>query len=231
MAEPPTFSEFFFFGLLRQAGWPHNDGVLTKDATVDPRLVDEVFQGLAQIGIVLGAGRPALGAQLLADIFRVRDWSAQPLGKLLGELDPSNRIAGAPTALPWETIVRLRLAQEPDITKPEVMPWEMLEDRSFRVRLHLACAEGLIWGLLHPGAAEAAINRHGAELSKNAPTLERAGVEFDAGSSPPNMERAVAAAEDMVNSYETKCRQLIPLPDALRRSPELAGLLADTDGA
>ena len=83
----------------------------------------------------------------------------------------------------------------------------------------------------NPGDAEAAINRHGAELSKNAPTLERAGVEFDAGSSPPNMERAVAAAEDMVNSYETKCRQLIPLPDALRRSPELAKLLDETGGA
>jgi hypothetical protein len=235
MVEPPTFPEFFFFGMLRAANWPRNAGFMKKKAVVDPRIVDQLRDGLAQIGVTLGAGRPALGAQLLADIFRDRDWLAWSFSELLSDLDPSDRVAEAPTKLPWEAISqkhgwRLRLAQEPDITKPELMPWDGL-DAEFRAQLGFACAEGLIWGLLHPAEAVDAINRHSAELSKNMPMLIRAGLGVDPGFSPPNMEQSVSDAEEMVNSYQAECRQLVPLPATLRQSPELLRRLgADGSG-
>ena len=85
----PTFPDFLFFGMLREANWPRKTGTFKKTEAVDPRFVDFLMVRVAEMSVTLGAGSPKLAAQLLADIFRDRDWEDQPLGDLLHDLDPS----------------------------------------------------------------------------------------------------------------------------------------------
>lgn len=217
----PTFPDFLFFGMLREANWPRKTGTFKKTEAVDPRFVDFLMVRVAEMSVTLGAGSPKLAAQLLADIFRDRDWEDQPLGDLLHDLDPSPRVAAAPGQRPWNSIVTLRLAQQPDITKPELMPWEVLTRPQFLVQLQITCAQGLIWGLLHPEEGLAAIAKQNATLNERLPIFKNAGLKIDDQFSVPAVADAIANIEQFIDAYQQEQRPLIPLPAALAQSPQI----------
>ena len=212
--EPQTFPDFFVFGMLKSMKWPRKVGLLKKHDVVDPMVVEVLCVQLAELGVTLGAGRPAVAAQLLADLFRERDWAEKPLSELLGVLDPSQRVDANSTNLPWESISTLRF-------KPASMPWELLANREFRGSVAWLCAEGLVWGLLHPSEAVNAINQHNARVNARVPEYRRAGLALDPGFVAPSAEGAFATAEEMVTAYQEECRRLVPLPVALAGSPEI----------
>ena len=221
MPEPLTFPDFFLFGMLRSMKWPRKTGLLVKKETVDPRIVDNVRFQLCQLGVTLGAGRPRLAAQLLADVLFHRDWAKEPFGELLADLnlDPD------PNGLPWESIVAARLAKTPDLRVSESVPWAWLERRELRAIRHMEFAAGLVWGLLHPSETIVLLDRLSAEGEEDVPRARRAGLHLDDGFSVPNAEESFQHAEEMVVSYQEECRPLVSLPTALADSPEISARL------
>jgi len=225
MAEQPDFPVYFLYGLLRSANWPRRVGMIAKKEVVDPRVVDTARVGLAELGVGLGAGSPALAARLLADIFRDRDWNTQPLSELLPEMDPSALVASQPAKLPWQALVQTPMAQEPDVTKEEYMPWDLLADRSFRLDLYYTLARGLMWGILHPNEANAAYEGHARGLRQRLPMIRHAGLVLDPGFSPPTLPEWIDGHETIVLAYEKERRRLVALPAALAQAEPIAARL------
>lgn len=224
--EAMSFPDFFLYGMLRNMKWPRKAGFLKKEV-VDPRIVDQLRLQLCELGASLGAGRPTLGARLLADILLNRDWAAQPLSDLLVDLEPSfsRAVADGPPARPWESIVGARLGKDPDWRRSETMPWEWLDRKELRAFRHMECVAGLVWGLLHPAETIEAINQRSSNLNEEMPVMRRAGMSLDEGYSAPNAEQAFQQCEEMVASYEEECRSLVSLPAALALSPEIRARL------
>lgn len=225
MSEPPPFPDFFVNGMLRAENWPREIGRFKKKWVVDAQIVDSMCFQLAQLGVTLGATRPRLALQLLADIFRTRDWEKKPLSALLVDLDPSARISAAPAQKPWHSIVTLRLAEYGASMGEQLIPWELLAHENYRAELSISCAAGLVWGLIHPSEATEAIDRESARLNQDLPRWKQAGLAVDPGYEVPNVWQAGINAEDMLTSYQVECRPLIPLPSALAASPEIAARL------
>ncbi|MSQ41974.1 MAG: hypothetical protein EXR65_02930 [Dehalococcoidia bacterium] len=85
------FAIWFYFGVLASWKWPRKTGLMRRQV-VDARAADAVATQLMQYGRAIGMSDPALGAQLIADAFRDRDWVA-PLEDL-AELFERQHAAG-----------------------------------------------------------------------------------------------------------------------------------------
>src|SRR6478736_1164029 len=68
-----TFAFYFTTQLLREAGWPRKL-VRFKGEGYDTTVVDFAFAQSIDWGAALGARRPRIALQMIAEIFRDRDW-------------------------------------------------------------------------------------------------------------------------------------------------------------
>ena len=65
---------FYFVGsFLREAGWPRRRGMF-RGESYDTAIVDAVIDQMIDWAAALGAGRPRLALQVIAEMFRDRDW-------------------------------------------------------------------------------------------------------------------------------------------------------------
>jgi hypothetical protein len=225
----PTFPEFFLFGMLRAAKWPRQAGLLKKTLVVDPRIVDHLRVQLVEIGVALGAGRPRLAAQLLADILGNQDWDAEPFSELSTNLSSElgwSGLSASSSVLPWECMVRTHLSAEPNVSKPETLRWDWLDKTEVRVLFHVECVAGLVWGLLNPIAAIEAFRVRLAQVERLAPAMGQTNLNIDTKSLAMTPEAWFQQSEDMVHAYQEECRLLPAVPAALASSPELAARLA-----
>src|SRR5689334_6584825 len=67
------FGFYFVSGLLQEAGWPRRKGVFNK-AVLDTAILDATIDQMIDWAASLGAGRPMLALQAIAEMFRDRDW-------------------------------------------------------------------------------------------------------------------------------------------------------------
>jgi dGTPase len=63
-----TFGCFFVTGLLREAGWPRPQGLLRKEV-IDTMILDSAIDQMIDWSAAIGAGRPRLGLQVIAEMF------------------------------------------------------------------------------------------------------------------------------------------------------------------
>jgi hypothetical protein len=67
------FAFYFTTQLLREGGWPRKLGRF-KGEGYDTTVVDAAFAQSIDWGAALGAGRPRIALQMIAEMFRDRDW-------------------------------------------------------------------------------------------------------------------------------------------------------------
>ena len=66
---------FYFVGtLLRESGWPRKQGLFKKEV-IDTNILDSTIDQMVDWAAALGAGRPGLALQIIAEMFRDRDWA------------------------------------------------------------------------------------------------------------------------------------------------------------
>ena len=67
------FALYFATQLLREVGWPRKLGMF-KGEGYDAVVADAVLAQSIDWGAAIGAGRPRVALQMIAEMFRDRDW-------------------------------------------------------------------------------------------------------------------------------------------------------------
>lgn len=217
---PPLLAWAFAKRLLHEAGWPRKLGRF-KGEGYDMRMVDLAIAEAMTWGAALGAERPSLALQMIAEMYDDRDWEGEdaPNVKVYVEELREN------TESPWNTAASPQEAVH-------LQPWadigaalsvEQFDRRDFRVTLDTLLFRALTWGLEHPDRLEAWYSAQKAGDESVLPLATEAGVELDGGL--PSLAEFVEAGEQVIRDYEQfgKKSELAPVPPRLLADAEALG--------
>lgn len=100
------FPAYWLFALLNYMGWPRTIGLIVRKKVVNSFILWSSLVALVRAGIALGALRPKIAVNLLADQLTKRDWSTQSVIDFWMLFDPSERVAKNSDKPPEEVIAR-----------------------------------------------------------------------------------------------------------------------------
>jgi hypothetical protein len=171
---------------------------LFRRNVVETIILDAAVGQMVDWAAALGAGRPKLALQVLAEMFRDRDWSndsAPSIQKFIEELRAkSNEWAGAQTIAPRE-IIRptkfTKLGKTIDASK--------LEDSKLRAAFEYLCLQGLLWGIANPKTFGMWYSTYVEDVRGNREHARVAGLDIE---EPENLSDFFATAEQIVLNYE-----------------------------
>lgn len=208
---------YFVHNLLREAGWPRKQGLFGGES-YDPSMVDMATVQMIDWAAAVAAGRPERGLQMIAEIFRDRDWSADDAPKITVFLDEVRDKWGQAGTGPSDDIEHAEFAKN----------WKSMSVKDFtdaRIRniLEQLCLDALLWGLDRPAAFADWYKRKGERHAQMAPLQERAGLQVDA---PPPLDQFFADCAEVLNGYEAEVGSLPAIPERLLNDARSVGRIA-----
>lgn len=205
-------------GMLESMGWPRKAGFLGRKAVVNTAILDQAAHQVVQIGVGLGAGRPAVAVRVLSDAFGARDWSTANATELIDELDLNQLIQGHANQRPWKTISPPSVAE---MGKTSI-PWEWLGEPEIAIQYAGVFVQGIIWGLLYPAEAEKALDSDRVDYEQRAPEWQKAGLEIESQYMWQTNEDFYKYCEEVVNNFESERRPLVTSAAELQAEPRVA---------
>lgn len=204
---------------LNSMGWPRAKGLLRKVSYVPTQLVDlSVGQGL-QACMGLGAGRPEIGARVIADVFGDNPWTSESTAGLLEALSEGDEdIARHPDLSPW-TAILARNAMTPFMTEIE---WEKLDQQEVAIIWGVLSAKAALWGLSHEDRVSTALEADKRHYEETAPRAVRYGLAVPTEAPWQSPDDFYEACEEMVKAFESERPALAAIPKALRDAPAIA---------
>jgi hypothetical protein len=205
------FAFYFAQQLLSEAGWPRKLGIL-KGEGYDAAMVDAAFAESINWGAALGAERPPLALQMMAEIHQ-GDWEGDDAPNL-------KHLVESLRGTPWGTAASPREAvPPPEFAKGmKTLSVEQFLDRRTATAMEPHMFHALLWGLTYPDRFEAWYSSEVAHNESMLPEMRKAGLEVD---EPASLPQFVEYSEEIVRDYE---REIGPLPSIPPR------LLADAKG-
>lgn len=200
---------FYFVGsLLREAGWPRKQG-LFKGEGYDTLIADAAIDQMVNWAASLGAGRPNLALQIIAEIFRDRSWDNDDAPEI--EMFVNGARAswdGTPDASPREVVqpIQLRKAFGASISTKD------FQDSRLQVALEQNVLEALLWGLANPDRFETWYA--GAAQHHESSLRFKRSIGLDVGALPA-LEDFFRLSEEIVRNYEREVGPLPLVPDRL----------------
>jgi hypothetical protein len=189
---------YFIVSTLKAMGWPRKNGLFARSGVAGDALRG-AWRGMVQASMGLGAGRPSLACRLLTKLFTRRDWTRESGDDLISALDPAKYLAPQTDSLPWDEVVQKYL----DVT-PDFIPWSQVTAEEIVNIWIPQCAAGLIYGLAHPSAVGAALERDRATYASNAPELIKYGLNIPPTPPFPDNESFFQWAEQTVHAHEAR---------------------------
>ena len=197
------FGCYFFTSLLHEMGWPRKQGLFRR-AAIDTTVADLAIDQMVNWAASLGAGRPALALQIIAEMFRDRNWDGDDAPQIDGVIKGSRESRDkVPHASPLEYVQPVRLAKHFGAV---ISPKRLLQNSEMLIALEQYVLEAMIWGLADPKRfavwyADAA-QRHASKLG----LYQSSGLAVDA---MPALGEFFDVSEQIVRNYE---RDVAPLP-------------------
>jgi len=214
------FGFHFVTGLLQEVGWPRRKGLFNGTAVIDTTILDSAIDQMVDWAAALGAGRPTLALQIVAEAFRDREMqNFERRGiKILIE-------GGRTENERW----RVTEAIAPhDIARPIEFRFAdngpTIDVRGFkenRLSLELWFLEGLLWGIDNPRAFETWYQLHYEEQIKMLPLMRKAGV---AVVEPLDLPHFLADSEEILRNYEREFGPLPAVPESLLADARALGV-------
>jgi hypothetical protein len=208
------FAQYFAIQLLGHMGWPRKLGRF-KGEGYETAIADLAIAQSIDWGASIGAGHPRIALQMIAEMFRDRDWDGDdpPNVKVFveGVRQQPTWTAGSPR----EAVRPLQL--ETSWPKSTITV-EEFQDRRLGAPMEQLLLHALLWGLSEPDRFEAWYAAHGAEHEAGLPLAQRAGLDMEA---LPSLAQSYENSAEIVRDYE---RDIAPLPLSIP-----ARLLADAE--
>lgn len=149
--EASTMSIFGFFlvtSLLREAGWPRKQGIFWAEA-YDTAIADSAIDQMVDWGAAIGAGRPRLALQMIAEMLRDRDWESADAPDIKVFID-SVQGSWSAALSPRDAVQPIRLAEH----FGRSIGLKDFKDSRLRAALEQHLLEALLWGLSNPNRFE-----------------------------------------------------------------------------
>lgn len=213
------FQSWFVADQLKSMGWPKTDGTLAAEQYVETRLVDLSVERTIMVSVGLGAGRPQLGAALLADTFENNSWTAESTAELLQTLrGGGSRVEGNPELLPWTALY----ASQRMRPFGNEMPWQELDNPKLLSIWAIMSACGVFWGLTHEEEMPLIFAKDKEEYERTAATAVAAGGTESDEYPWSTVEAFYEACEEQAERFQVERQPLLEIPDELRKAPEIA---------
>ncbi len=205
------FAFYFAGNLLREAGWPRKLGMF-KGEGYDATIVDLAWGQSMDWGAALGAGRPRLALQMIAEIYRGVDWESDdaPDFKVFVERAQEGPLSAA--ASPQQAVQLPQFAE-----RMSTISLKQFTDPQARSTMDQRLQYALFWGLSYPDRFEAWYASRVADYESQLPLYQRMGLEID---ELPSLQQFYEDSEQILRDFE---RDLAPLPSIPSR------LLADAE--
>ena len=204
---------------LNNMGWPKAKGLFRKVYHVPTLVVDlTVEQGL-QFCMGLGAGRPELGARVIADAFLNNPWTPESTTALLGKLSGADEDVARNRGLsPWKAI----LAEHTMTPFGTEIEWEKLGRQEIQMIWTILSARAALWGLSHEDEFSAAFEAQKSQYEETAPEAARHGLAVPMEAPWQSLDDFYQSCEEIVCSFESQRPPLSAIPKALRDAPAIA---------
>jgi hypothetical protein len=214
---PPLLAWAFARRLLHEAGWPRKLG-LFKGEGFDTTMVDVAFAQANELGAALGAERPSLALQMIAEMYDDRDWEGGDAPDLKVHVEELRKLAWGTAASPQEAAPLPAFA-----AAGAALTVEQFDRREFRRTMEQPFLNAILWGLEHPDRFEAWFTAEKAEDDSMLPLARKAGLGVD--DELPSLSEFVAIGEELVRGYEQfgKESQLSPVPPRLLADAKALG--------
>ncbi len=206
------FAWYFASQLLSKLGWPRKLGRF-KGQAYDAVMVDMAFAQSMDCAAGLGAGRPRLALQLLADIHQ-GGWE-----------DDAPDIVGMGRRLKdkWSATTSPREAYSlPNFAADmSAISVEQFNSQQSMVFMEPNTWHALVWGLINPGSFEAWYESQMADFESSAPEAISARLEID--ETMPSLQEFYENSEQIVRDYERDVGPLPSIPPRLLADAEALG--------
>lgn len=228
------FGFYFVTGLLREAGWPRRKGFFDSTAVIDIIILDGAIDQMVDWAAVLGAGRPTLALQTIAEVFRDRDWSGddRPNIKAFIESARADKESWRATGgfAPHDVVQRTRFAGDgyhqaaegilKTGTKWKAPTMPVKEFKELRLPLEHWFLEGVLWGLANPEAFETWYQTDYHDKMTGLPQMREAGLAVDP---LPDLPECLANSEEILRNYERDIGPLPAVPESLLADAQALG--------
>jgi hypothetical protein len=215
---------YFFTSLLHETGWPRKQGLFRR-LVVDTTVVDVTIDQMITWGASLGAGRPALALQIIANMFRNRNWDGDDAPQIEVVINSCRKPRDeAPHASPQEYVQPVRYAKHFGAT---ISAKRLLKKSEWTLAWEQYVLEALIWGLADPNRfavwyADKA-QRHASKLG----LYQRSGLAVDA---MPALGEFFDECEQIVRGYEREVGSLPKIPAKLLSDARALGINVNETG-
>lgn len=194
-------------------GWPRKRG-LFRQPCIDTTILDSSVDGMIDWAASIGAGRPHLALQVIAYIFKDKDWEGSDAPKiklLIEETRPvyQERMIKSGSHAPHAITRVTHFAKHCGVS----VKAKWLQDVRIRNILEQEFLGGLLYGLGSPNLFESWWKDERQQFDKDLPMLQKAGV--DVGTALPPLSEYYANSEQIIRNYEQE--MAIQLPSIPRK--------------
>jgi hypothetical protein len=203
------FGFYFVTGLLREAGWPRRKGFLNNTAVIDTTILDSAIDQMVDWAAALGAGRPTLAIQTIAEMFRDRDW--------IGDERPNIKVFIESARTENENWRAAGAIAPHDVVKPARFAGtgRTIDAKDFKglgPPLEHWFLWGVLWGIANPTAFEKWYHAYFEDQINKLPLMRDAGLAVEA---PPDLAESLADSEVILRNYERDISPLPAIPESL----------------
>lgn len=211
------FGYYFIGSLLRDAGWPRKQGLFRGEA-YDTTIVDAAIDQMVDWAASLGAGRPTIALQMIAEMFRDRNWDGDDAPQIKTFIDGARESwKGALNAAPREILQPIRLGS----TFGSSISAKNFQDARLRVELEQNVLEALLWGLANPDRFAAWYTSTAEDHQSLLDFMRSSSLAVD---ELPALEDWFGQCEKIVRNYERDIGPLRTIPKKLLADAHALGL-------
>lgn len=212
------FGFYYVTTILKQAGWPKRRGLFSSKAGVDTLIADAVINQMIDWSAALGACRPKLALQIIAWIYKDKDWEGEDAPRIVDFINKAKDIWDARgNKSPHDIIEPFKLSKHFGRT----IRSKDLKNNLILTALEQVCLEGLLWGLVNPDRFKSWYESHYKNQKEKLPLMQKAGVEID---SIPTLSEFLKESEQMLKGYESEVGPLLPIPPKLLDDVRILGI-------
>ena len=211
------FGYYFIGSLLQEAGWPRKQGLFRGEA-YDTTVVDAAIDQMVDWAASLGAGRPTIALQMIAEMFSDRNWDGDDAPQIKTFIDGARESwKGALNAAPREILQPIHLESKFGSS----ISAKNFQDARLRVALEQNFLEALLWGLANPDRFAVWYASTAQHHQSSLDFMRSSDLAVD---ELPALEEWFGQCEEIVRNYERNIGPLRAIPKKLLADSRALGL-------
>lgn len=202
--------------MLGQMGWPRRSGLFNSNAVIDTTIAEASTAEMIDFAAAIGACRPKLALQILACMFKDRNWEDENAPQILLFIENAkNDWNSKKGSSPREIIKPIEFSKY-----GKTIEAKLLNDREVQAALEQIFLAALLWGLANPEDFKTWYEEDARDKTEKLPEYQKANL--DVGSIP-SLPEYLDECERMIKGYEEKMGELPTIPPRLLEDARVLG--------